>query len=242
MNSLLVCDLDGTLVGDRAGLERFIRLVTPLRGGMGLAYATGRSAVSAAGLLSRHGLPAPDVLIAEVGAAVHWPPDWRRDPNWSGHLAHNWNAARVRSIANGIKGLASQPPANQSPYKCSYELGAQDAPHVLASLEAALRAAGQSVRTIYSSGRDLDLLPAGADKGLALAYVLQRLGVPSTRVLTCGDSGNDLALLKHGGPAALVGNAGPELRSAAPASCYRARGNCAAGVIEAMQHFGWLDK
>mmetsp|Transcript_32564 Transcript_32564/g.103730 ORF Transcript_32564/g.103730 Transcript_32564/m.103730 type:complete len:194 (+) Transcript_32564:409-990(+) len=68
--------------------------------------------------------------------------------------------------------------------------------------------------------------------------------VPQDRVVACGDSGNDLAMLSVFPKGVVVANAHPELTKALDEQSvvgpYFARGRCAAGVVEGALHFGFF--
>jgi hydroxymethylpyrimidine pyrophosphatase-like HAD family hydrolase len=125
-----------------------------------------------------------------------------------------------------------------SDYKISYF--GYDLPNgFLDELRRELQMAGQHVNVVYSSQRDLDILPAGVDKGSATAWLAKHWQFESRRVIVAGDSGNDLAMFQLGFRGIVVGNAHQDLKSLSGPNIYHAKGNCAAGVLEGMRY--WLD-
>jgi sucrose-6-phosphatase len=115
----------------------------------------------------------------------------------------------------------------------------------LPKLQQALSAQGIAAQVIYSSEKDLDILPQRADKGKALTYVREMLGFATDQTIACGDSGNDIALFTANTKGIIVGNARSELlqwhQSNPNQNRYLAQTNCAAGIHEGLQYFGFLD-
>lgn len=236
--SLLAFDLDGTLVGDPEALARLNADLSARRDAWAIAYVTGRRLDSVQGLMNEAGLLAPDAIAANVGANVYTAPNWAPDVRWRQQLAQGWHADRVRAVAQLFPGLTPQPETGQSALKCSFYFDPADT-ETLRGFREALRQQRISAKIVTSSGRDLDVLPAGAGKGNAVRYLAACWSVPLERVFTAGDSGNDLEMLTLGCPAAMVANAQLELQ-AAPSFVYRASGAYASGVREALVHYGWL--
>jgi Cof subfamily protein (haloacid dehalogenase superfamily) len=72
-------------------------------------------------------------------------------------------------------------------------------------------------RTEYAE-RDLgilDLLPPGCSKGHALGDYARSLGLEAADVMAIGDNFNDQTMLEYAGQAAVMGNAGEEMRALA---------------------------
>ena len=111
----------------------------------------------------------------------------------------------------------------------------------LSEIETALAEAEIDARIVYSSGRDLDILPKAADKGAALAWLCGQLGIGVDEAVVAGDTGNDKAMFDL--PTVrgvIVGNALPELASLADQDdrFFRAAATEADGVIEGLRHWG----
>jgi hydroxymethylpyrimidine pyrophosphatase-like HAD family hydrolase len=97
------------------------------------------------------------------------------------------------------------------------------------------------VDCLFSDNRYLDLLPAGVNKGSTLLALLEWLEVDHERVVTAGDTLNDLAMFETGLKGVMVGNAEPALVEHLPRlpSVYRARGEGCSGIAEGLHHFGF---
>lgn len=90
-----------------------------------------------------------------------------------------------------------QDASEQRPHKISFKVSpGSDA--VVQSLGAKLKEAGLAVNVIYSAGVDLDLLPAAASKGKALAFLLEEVRGEGSHVMH--ESGKDSSRCDRRGP------------------------------------------
>jgi sucrose-6F-phosphate phosphohydrolase len=150
-----------------------------------------------------------------------------------------WDRALVQETVNGLPGLTPQPLRYQSPFKASwFWLGAT--PSQVADLSTRLTDLELQVLVVYSSERDLDVLPLHGGKGNALRWLCDHLGITTGHAVVAGDSENDLTMfhlpqvrgiLVANATAGLAGQVqGPQL--------HRAMHAAGDGVIEGLRAFG----
>ncbi len=241
---LLVTDLDNTLVGDDRALDELNQRLTQCRqvNGVKLVYSTGRSITSYQHLSTKVNLLEPDVLITAVGTEIYYPGNVL-DQEWTTQSSAGWNRNAIVTITQQFPQLVPQPESEQRSLKVSFLLDAEDA-QILPDLEAKIKNQGVDAQLIYSSNQDLDILSSRANKGNALAYIQQVLGFKSDRTISCGDSGNDIALFEQKTLGVIMGNAQPELlqwhHKNPNDDRYLAQGFCAAGILEGLKYFGFL--
>ncbi|MBR2514043.1 MAG: HAD family hydrolase [Halomonas sp.] len=85
-------------------------------------------------------------------------------------------------------------------------------PTALKQLEAHARAAhGDGLHITYSTVNALEIMAGGVNKGVALAALLERLGLTPADCLAFGDNLNDTEMLNLAGEAQVMANAHPEL-------------------------------
>lgn len=84
---------------------------------------------------------------------------------------------------------------------------------------------------VHNNADQVDVLPAGHDKGKGLRRVLQDLGLQGHRVVALGDNDNDVPLLQAADVGIAVANATPALRALADRVTV---GAGPVGVIEAI--------
>ena len=122
-----------------------------------------------------------------------------------------WDQKKIDTIISNFPGVSRQPPQFLHPYKSSWYL-TQASAETIATLEQQLSASGLNVSVIYSSSRDLDVLPRDASKGSALKWLCERLGTSLEKVLVAGDTANDKSMfLLPGIKGIVVENSQPEL-------------------------------
>ncbi|GBG91117.1 hypothetical protein CBR_g51920 [Chara braunii] len=249
---MLVSDLDHTMVdhSDKSeiALLRFNALwAAEYSQDSVLVYSTGRSKKKYEELRAETPLMTPDITILSVGTIISYGESMVHDTDWERVLDQGWNRDIVVEEAKQFPDLRPQEGSEQGRHKISFHVDKHVAQKVIEKLSRRLEARQVRAKLVYSGGIDLDVLSVHAGKGEALAYVLEKMrarGCPPGKTLVCGDSGNDAELFEvKGVKGVVVGNAKEELvewyNSHASPDVFKATKNCAAGIIEAMQHFGF---
>ena len=237
---LFCSDLDGTLVGNPEASERFRRswsLVTHCQ----LVYSSGRLLGDMRELLTREPLPDAQFLIAGVGTQIYDCTAGRVIEEYEISLEESWNLARVEALMREFPGAQRQPPEFQHRLKSSWYLP-RAGREVLGRLTQRFQDEALPVQIVYSSFRDLDILPVSASKGAALLWLLKSLGLACEECLVAGDSGNDSSMfLLPGVRGIVVDNAQAELfETILPLNVYCSLATMADGVVEGLNHHGLL--
>jgi len=238
---LFSSDLDGTLLGNPEATQRFKAVwqklpddVRPL-----LVYNSGRLIDDLRRFITNGQLPSPDYYISGVGTQIFEAKTGQMLEEFNRLLDAGWNSERVVAIASAFPGIRKQPDEFQHNYKSSWFLENASAEQ-LKELERQFRTADLTVNVVYSSHRDLDVLPKQGTKGGALLWLCEHLKIPLESVLVAGDTGNDSSMFRLPGVrGVIVDNAQPELFEATvDIPIYTARQVLADGVLDGLRHFG----
>src|SRR5690606_7690793 len=237
--SMLVCDIDNTLIGCKTGLNEF-RNWRMKEEGLLFGIASGRSFHSAQSVLAREKAPHPAFIISSVGSSIFlYDQDKRqfyRDLEWDEYISQDWEPDKIRSMMGNLRHSRLQSSLEQTDYKLSYFTdGEEDAGEIVTEM---LLQDQFSANVIVSHGKFLDIIPGRASKGTAVEYLRKKNGLPVNAVIAAGDSGNDVEMLKVARSAIIVGNhidgvtAIPALKHS-----YVAKATHAAGVLEGVKYF-----
>ena len=238
-----------------------------------LAYVSGRDKDLIQKAITEYDLPLPDYAVGDVGTTIYemtginWTP-WEA---WFKEIAKDWNGLKSEDLAGFLKGfdnLKLQEPEKQNRFKLSYYADKNaNGQQMVDQIQAYLSKQKLNSRVIWSVDEQrnsglVDILPQRASKLHAVRYLIDQKGYRKSKVVFCGDSGNDLNVLTSDIRSVLVKNASEEVRREAmksvdkngrPETLYVAQGNFmglngnyAAGVLEGLAHFipdvhPWID-
>jgi sucrose-6F-phosphate phosphohydrolase len=233
-NEILATDLDNTLVGHNEKLERLWSYFKEQGIDISLVYITGRHFDSAMDLIAQHRLPKPDILVCDVGATVYMGPDLKEDDQWRIITSADWNPELILRVTNQYEPFERQSLPND--YRLSFTV--LDNPSCVNEVEELLKLYSLNFHLIYSSNKDVDILPSHVNKGAALKYILEKYAPEHPNILIAGDSGNDVDMMKLGLPSVIVGNCQDELKrfSYLP-NVYLASESFASGIQEGWSYF-----
>jgi sucrose-6F-phosphate phosphohydrolase len=249
---ILAFDIDNTLTGDREALDQLAARILILREQeeLFLILSTGRRLDQVLAGFAEEGIPYADAIISQVGTEIYLPPyAARMSPlaQWETRLLRQFSAETAVTFLDGIPGLEMQPQKYNTSLKVSCYL--DNAPEPDAAAAQIKQHIGQAdkcdtYQVVWSSGRDLDIIPMAAGKGKAIQYVIHYLDLEAGKVIVAGDSGNDRSMFDTFDHGIIVANAQPELKQlqeeARGSNYYFAQNKFAAGVTEGLRHFGVL--
>ncbi|HWR42476.1 Cof-type HAD-IIB family hydrolase [Sporomusa sp.] len=93
---------------------------------------------------------------------------------------------------------------------------------------------GDKLNLAISKPTFMEITDPMANKGYALAFLADKLGIKQEEIMALGDSGNDLDMVKYAGWGVAMGNASPAVKAAARLETLS---NDADGVAEAIEKY-----
>nr|VFK53041.1 MAG: hypothetical protein BECKTUN1418F_GA0071002_101612 [Candidatus Kentron sp. TUN]VFK53790.1 MAG: hypothetical protein BECKTUN1418E_GA0071001_101812 [Candidatus Kentron sp. TUN]VFK56497.1 MAG: hypothetical protein BECKTUN1418D_GA0071000_10484 [Candidatus Kentron sp. TUN] len=266
---ILATDLDRTLLpngswkGDDNAIDLFNELTK--KHNVLVVYVTGRNLNLAEGAIKEYGVRYPDILCSDVGTCIrkYQNGEWTFDEGWVAHVkkaSPKWDATAIKNAVAGIDGLIEQASEHQNQFKQSYDVDIAKKDEILKKVHELIEGRFDEVIVYSFDSLDnkglIDFLPASATKQTSLEYVAEEFQTEKSKVVFCGDSGNDIFPLTAGFSGVLVRNADDQLVTDVkkaveknPAiKAYFAKGDFmglsgyyTSGVIEGAYHYGLFE-
>ncbi len=238
---LLFTDIDNILTGDDNSLGQLVEVLGANKDHIVWGVATGRPLELTLEVLEKYQIPNPDILICSVGSAIFYLPENKQDDGWQCHISYQWKPDAIEQALQPLEFLHIQDQENQRLYKISYLM--KDDPGLLAEVHQALQIHKIKYHLVFSNNQFLDILPYRASKGKAVRYLSYKWEIPLANIMVCGESGNDVDLLRGDMCGVVVANHSSEMESLkGMRKMFFSEQEYAAAIIDGMHHYNFLEE
>jgi len=261
---LLATDMDGTIIPhamtpDQQRALNILNNTFANSSSTALAYITGRHFELTLEGICENNLPAPDVIVCDVGTSIYWRngDKWQPDTKYATLLDNSLGDHSMETIEENICNnfsLQLQEKQCQGTFKRSYYIPAK-ATHIPLNLENFFKEKGITATIIFSVDIHkciglLDIIPANSGKYFALDYLMDAFAILPKNMAYAGDSGNDLQAFSNGYQAIVLANTDEQTKKTLSEEIekgnvrrhdiYFTKKQCTAGVLEGCRYFGIL--
>lgn len=237
-DTFIISDLDGTLVdGNKADGLAELKAWIENNPQVVFGIATGRNKEITRQALADYDLPTPDIIICSAGSEMYYTDKFIPDNGWESHIDFQWKKEELHEALKKFPGIRLQEADAQWRFKLSYYVDTNFNEDDLANLHKFLDDRKLRSKILLTENRYLDLLPFRASKGSAVRYLSYKWKMPLEHIITAGNSGNDLDMLKGKTRGIVVANYSPELEELKKSKfIHFSNSTLATGVLEGIQH------
>jgi HAD superfamily hydrolase (TIGR01484 family) len=232
-----------------------------------LVYISGRSLARALSGIAEYRVPHPHIYVGDVGTSMYVfgaDEKYIEHTEWQSRISSDWNGIKgseINELLGDIPGLVEQEKENQNTFKQSYYFPEDAKDMVVNEVQKRLLTLDIQFQIVTLVDHDLqkgylDIIPSSANKENATRYLQEFLSFSTNNIVYAGDGGNDLAPITSGYKAIVVNNATKSFKQEvkniaeqkgilqnvyfAHGGFNNLNGNYTAGIIEGLNHFGYL--
>lgn len=235
----IICDLDGTLVeGNQTdGLDSLTQWISDHQEKVVFGVASGRNKELTRQAFLNYTLPNPDILICSAGTEMYYTEKLIPDNGWESHIDFQWEKEELQNILIKFPGIRLQEPEAQWRYKLSYYVDDNFDEDDMANLHKFLDDHKLRAKILLTENHYLDILPFRASKGSAVRYLGYKWKIPLDQIITAGNSGNDIDMLKGKTKGIVVANHSPEMEELKKNKLiYFSKAALSTGVLEGIHY------
>ena len=235
----IISDLDGTIVDGNIsdGLSELKKWIVDHKDKIIFGVASGRNKEITEEAFKKYDLPNPDILICSAGSEIYYTEKFIQDNGYESYIDYQWKRNELQNALSKFPGIRLQETAAQWRFKLSYYVDDGFSEDDIANLHKFLDDQKLRAKILLTENKYLDLLPFRASKGSAVRYLSYKWKVPLEHIITAGNSGNDIDMLKGKTKGIVVANYSPELEELRKNKLiYFAKQPLANGVLEGIKH------